>query len=535
MGTAAKKKTPTRKKKPERKLTRGTMIDLYEARQYLGLDTLKETGLRMPVEVYFKDPAVAASNEAAGFDNEFTTPWEPGLRDGPTSARFAVVDYDATNNMLTPPAIWDRNEELLSGARRKTVLDDNDEEALPVPPAQRLGDRSEHARFLRERHWARPQDHLGVRGQPADRRAACRIRRECLLRSGQQVAAVLLVRRREGHGLHLPFDRHRQSRVRPRRARRPAAATIYESVGAQTAAFHEFLGDLTAILMAFRNNAFRKVVLEGKQRQPRPLRSCWPASPSEFGEATDERPISAQRPESTSTMKKLAGNLEPHALSEVLTGAMFDILKGVFAKHHEERGEALEGRPQQEAERRASAGRHRSSHADARHPAARSAAALRGDIPGLRPRRAALPSRSPIRPTPRAIAQLMLDCFIKRGILAEADRKRAARAGAGVQAPGARRLPPRRFDRRLARRRLSLSRRQPRQALIPLNADIVITEIVRANKLHAGRVAAARADHRAVSSGARSCCSKASDSAASPANGRRCSAAPPWCSTRTAT
>jgi hypothetical protein len=74
MGTAAKKKTPTRKKKPERKLTRGTMIDLYEARQYLGLDTLKETGLRMPVRVYFKDPAVAASNEAAGFDNEFTTP-----------------------------------------------------------------------------------------------------------------------------------------------------------------------------------------------------------------------------------------------------------------------------------------------------------------------------------------------------------------------------------------------------------------------------------------------------------------------------
>ena len=41
----------------------------------------------------------------------------------------------------------------------------------------------------------------------------------------------------------------------------------YESVGAQTAAFHEFFGDLTAILMAFRNNAFRKVVLkesEGK-------------------------------------------------------------------------------------------------------------------------------------------------------------------------------------------------------------------------------------------------------------------------------
>ena len=124
MGTAAKKKTPTRKKKPERKLTRGTMIDLYEARQYLGLDTLKETGLRMPVRVYFKDPAVAASNEAAGFDNEFTTPWEPGLGDGPTSARFVVVDYDATKNVLTPPAIWSRTKNCYLAPDRKTDLDD---------------------------------------------------------------------------------------------------------------------------------------------------------------------------------------------------------------------------------------------------------------------------------------------------------------------------------------------------------------------------------------------------------------------------
>ena len=43
--------------KPDRKLTRETMIDLYAARRYLPLSTLKEIGLRVPVEVYFKDPA----------------------------------------------------------------------------------------------------------------------------------------------------------------------------------------------------------------------------------------------------------------------------------------------------------------------------------------------------------------------------------------------------------------------------------------------------------------------------------------------
>src|SRR6202000_1339679 len=87
---AIKKTNPAAK--PDRKLTRATLIELYAARRYLGLATLKEIGLRIPVEVYFKDPDVAAEFKNAGFDKDFTTPWEPGLRDGPTSARFAVVD-----------------------------------------------------------------------------------------------------------------------------------------------------------------------------------------------------------------------------------------------------------------------------------------------------------------------------------------------------------------------------------------------------------------------------------------------------------
>src|SRR4051812_31526806 len=49
------------KPKPAVKLTRTTMVDLYAARQVLPLSVQKETGLRMPVEVFFKDPAVAKS------------------------------------------------------------------------------------------------------------------------------------------------------------------------------------------------------------------------------------------------------------------------------------------------------------------------------------------------------------------------------------------------------------------------------------------------------------------------------------------
>jgi hypothetical protein len=54
-------------------------------------------------------------------------------------------------------------------------------------------------------------------------------------------------------------------------------------------------------------------------------------------------------------MKKLAGNLEPHALSEVLTGAMFDILMGVFRQAPEKRGSSRwkAGRSSKPSDRRA--------------------------------------------------------------------------------------------------------------------------------------------------------------------------------------
>src|SRR5262245_23759475 len=116
------------------KLPRAVLMDLYQARRYLGLETHKATGLRIPVDVYFKDPRVAEVSKKVGIDKEFTTPWEPGLRDGPTSARFAVVDYDATNNTLTPPAVWDEDNKCYR-APDNTVLDGN---AVALPQYHQL-------------------------------------------------------------------------------------------------------------------------------------------------------------------------------------------------------------------------------------------------------------------------------------------------------------------------------------------------------------------------------------------------------------
>jgi hypothetical protein len=40
----------------------------HTTRGYLRLDTLEQTGLRMAVEVYFKDPNIAEIHEGAGIE-----------------------------------------------------------------------------------------------------------------------------------------------------------------------------------------------------------------------------------------------------------------------------------------------------------------------------------------------------------------------------------------------------------------------------------------------------------------------------------
>ncbi|TIY02380.1 MAG: hypothetical protein E5V22_18435, partial [Mesorhizobium sp.] len=84
--------------------------ELYAARQFLDRETQADLGVRIPFDVYFQDPFVTSSNKAYDFDVEFAVPWEPGLVDGPTSARFAIVDYDGATEVLNAPARW--NEEL---------------------------------------------------------------------------------------------------------------------------------------------------------------------------------------------------------------------------------------------------------------------------------------------------------------------------------------------------------------------------------------------------------------------------------------
>jgi hypothetical protein len=465
-------------KKPAPKLSRPTLVDLYAARQYLRLETLKETRLRMPVEVYFKDPAVAAEVEGAGLDREFTTPWEPGLRDGPTSARFAVVDYDSTKNVLTPPAIWDRDKSRYVAPDRKRVLNGR-------------------AKKLYQYHqlsvWANVQNTLDFFESPSGLG-----RRISWAFEGNRLILVP----HAGNGENAYYDRDSKSlQLYYFESDKGTVFTClssdivnhefghavldglrphyYESIGAQTAAFHEFFGDLTAIMMAFRNNAFREVVLtesNGKRTGPQLLAEL----ARQFGEATRNAPY-LRTGLNGYTMKSLAGTLEPHALSEVMTGAMFDILMGIFAKH------------QANEVKRAEAG-------EIKEPSDKRAFAFtvpRMEMLAIQPldflppcavtfrdyAEAVLRAAQIADPSdPSGYRRLMIDCFIKRGLLKKAERKKLMATGAVFKRPALavyHSVDSIAASRGGAYRFLDDNRAK---LLIPLNANLIVPEIVRASK-----------------------------------------------------
>jgi hypothetical protein len=465
-------------KKLEQKLTRSTLLDLYAARRYLGLATIKETGLRMPVDVYFKDPDVAENFEGAGIDKDFTTPWEPGLRDGPTSARFAVVDYDSTNNTLAAPAFWNRKANCYCAPDKKTPLD---EKAKDLPQYRQLS------------VWAIVQNTLDFfeSGFALGRRISWAF-------EGNR----LIVVPHAGYGENAYYDRSSKSLQfywfddGNNRVYTCLSSDIvthefghavldglrphyYESVAGQTAAFHEFIGDLTAILMAFRNNAFRKAVLKESNGGANSL-ELLAGLAQQFGKATTNAPY-LRSALNCKTIASLAGILEPHALSQVMTGTMFDILKGVFAKHRESELQ------------RASIGEI-SKPSDVR--------ALADTVPRMQMLAiqpldllppcavtfhdyalAVLRSEQVANPTdPSGYRALMIDCFIKRGIFDESERATLLEPSPVFRRPTLDVFHP--IDAIAASRGGAYRFLDDNRAklFIPLNADLVITEIVRANK-----------------------------------------------------
>ena len=304
------------------KLSPSERTALYGARRFIGSALEEKLRLRIPVDVYFQDPLVAASNPKLAFDEDCPVPWEPGLADGPTSARFAVVDYDAHLDTLTAPARWDAQASAFvdpQGARL-------DRHNTNVPQFHQVNAWALVQRALeffesgfglgRSIPWGFEGNRLIVVPHAGPGENAYYDRESKSLqfyyfdRDQERIFTCLstdIVNHEFGHAV--------LDGIRP---------YYIEAMLPQTAAFHEFIGDLTAILISFRNNAFRQQLIaetKGNLRRDSTLSRV----AEQFGKYVEDKPY-LRSATNDLTMKKVADDQRPHYMSQVLTGAMFDII-----------------------------------------------------------------------------------------------------------------------------------------------------------------------------------------------------------------
>ncbi|HET9277246.1 MAG TPA: hypothetical protein VFN95_03650 [Flavitalea sp.] len=303
--------------------SKATRVTLYAASKYLSTGAKEELGLKIPFDVYLQDPYVSKNDPRFGFDEDFFVNWEPGIADGPTSARFAVVDYNGDTETIIPMAIWDEKQEAFL-APDKTLLDRKNS-GLP--------------QFHQVNVWAVLQRALTYfeEGFGLGRRIPFGF-------EGNR----LIVLPHAGYGKNAYYDRKSKSLqfyyfdqdderiytclstdiinhefghalldgIRP---------YYYESSLVQTGAFHEFIGDLTAILIILRNNNFRGKIAEDTKGDISAA-SNLASIAEEFGNAVSDTPY-LRTALNKLTMADISDSDGPHHVSEVLTGAMFDIIK----------------------------------------------------------------------------------------------------------------------------------------------------------------------------------------------------------------
>ncbi len=306
-----------------RNTTKGTRMTLYAASKYLSTAARDELGLRIPFDVYLQDPYVNKNDPKFGFDEDFFVNWEPGIADGPTSSRFAVVDYNGDTGMIIPKAIWDQKKEVFLGPNKKVL--DKKNAGLPqfhqvnvwavlqraltfFEEGSGLGRRIPFG-FEGNRLIVLP--HAGYGKNAYYDRKSKSLQFYYFDQDGERIYTCLstdIINHEFGHAV--------LDGVRP---------YYYESSLVQTGAFHEFIGDLTAILIILRNNNFRRTIADETKGDISAAANLTSLA-EQFGNAVSEKPY-LRTALNKHTMTDVKDSDEPHDVSEVLTGAMFDIIK----------------------------------------------------------------------------------------------------------------------------------------------------------------------------------------------------------------
>ncbi len=331
-------KPPARRKKEKgirTKAERNVRIELTS--QQLSKDTRMALGLTMPVTIYVQDPLVAKRNPKLG-RRTIDVAWEPDLADGPTSARIAVVDYDAETNTLTSPARWKEDQWCFVAADgqpvgKKQAGDPHFRQVNVWAIVQSILAMYE-SRYVMGRPvpWAFEGNRLIVVPQAGCKQNAYYDRHSKSLQffyCGQGDKPVYtclshdIVAHETGHAI--------LDGIRP---------YYYEMSSHQTAAFHEFIADLTSILSALHRKEVRKVVADSSRGDLSKEGALDIKDlAEEFGQTLIEATHgSAARcylrtADNQYSMADIRDSWSPHDCSRIMTGAIFDILTEMVRFH----------------------------------------------------------------------------------------------------------------------------------------------------------------------------------------------------------
>lgn len=313
--------------KSEKQQAEGAILrSLYAAAEYLPENVEREFGLQIPFDVYIQDPLVAKEHPELGEVEQVYVRWEPGLTDGPTSARFAVVDFNGDIGYLAPAAKWWKDV-------KKDVSNLQFHQVNVWALLQRALAFFEEGKGLgRQIPWAFEGNRLIVVPHAGYGANAFYDRRSKSLQfyyfgSENDTIYTCLSSEIVSHEFgHAVLDG-----IRP---------YFNEGASIQTAAFHEFIGDLTAILISLKNTPFRQWLARktgGDMSKADEISSI----AEQFGSAVQGTPYlrsAVDKGPSKETMSDVVDSQSPHRVSQVLTKAMFDILMRLSEHYAKVRG-----------------------------------------------------------------------------------------------------------------------------------------------------------------------------------------------------
>jgi hypothetical protein len=331
-------RAPNRKSIDGVNISPSTRLALHSLARALPKPFKEDAGLLVPFITYFQDPFVASEDPTQAFDENVLVPWEPNFNDGPTSGRFAVVDYNADTGRLEPPAVWDENLEKFLGPNGKP-LERTDASSFQFHQVSvwallqcALAFFEDASALGRTIPWAFEGNRLIVVPHAGYGENAYYDRESKSLQFyyfGSETDTVYTCL--SSDIVHHEFGHAVLDGIRP---------LFNESSHPQTAAFHEFIGDLTAILLTLKNRTLRQrlaVASGGKFDKATTLSSL----AEQFGNAVEGRPY-LRTALNTETMGTMANVTSPHRLSQVLTGAMFDALIAVGNDYQEDSDQATD-------------------------------------------------------------------------------------------------------------------------------------------------------------------------------------------------